>query len=370
MCPQSCGQVHYDGRSFREARWDAWCYQQNLAWPRLPSGRLDLRQQTFKDMAAIHPDVQPIKELRASLSQLRLHALQVGPDGRNRCLLSAFRAITSRNQPSTNKFIFGPAVWMRFLIQAQPEYGLAYIDYEQQEFGIAAVLANDTAMIAAYCSADPYLEFAKQAGAAPPDATRDTHEVIRNRFKTCALGVQYGMESLSLAVRLGSSEAHAAELLRYHRRTYPQFWWWSDNCLDTAMWTGYLTSCFGWRLHVGRRPNPRSLRNWPVQTHGAEMLRLACCYATEAGIRVAAPVHDAVLIESPLETLAQDATRMAKYMRQASADVLQGFELRTEVKYFRAPERYSDKRGKAMWETVNALLAQCEAGDITSRARV
>jgi DNA polymerase-1 len=40
-----------------------------------------------------------------------------------------------------------------------------------------------------------------------------------------------------------------------------------------------------------------------MQGNGSEMLRLACCLATEAGIRVCAPVHDAILIEAPLEEL-------------------------------------------------------------------
>jgi hypothetical protein len=52
--------------------------------------------------------VAPLRELRHALSQLRLNALAVGSDGRNRCLLSTFRAKTSRNQPSNSQFIFGP----------------------------------------------------------------------------------------------------------------------------------------------------------------------------------------------------------------------------------------------------------------------
>jgi hypothetical protein len=33
------------------------------------------------------------------------------------------------------------------------------------------------------------------------------------------------------------------------------------------------------------------------------MLRLACCLATERGVRVAAPIHDALLVEAPIEDL-------------------------------------------------------------------
>ena len=88
------------------------------------------------------------------------------------CLLSPFRASTGRNQPSNTKFIFGPAVWLRGLIHPAPDYGLAYVDWSQQEFGIAAALSDDANMQAAYNSGDPYLAFAKQAKAIPPEGTK------------------------------------------------------------------------------------------------------------------------------------------------------------------------------------------------------
>ena len=48
-------------------------------------------------------------------------------------------------------------------------------------------------MIAAYRSGDPYLAFAKQAGAVPPGATKQSHSAQRELFKQCVLAVQYGM---------------------------------------------------------------------------------------------------------------------------------------------------------------------------------
>ena len=83
-----------------------------------------------------------------------------------------FRSRTGRCQPSNTRYIFGPSVWLRNLIKPPPGYGVAYVDWCQQEHGIAAVLSGDTAMQAAYTSGDPYLAFAKQAGAVPSDATK------------------------------------------------------------------------------------------------------------------------------------------------------------------------------------------------------
>src|SRR5215475_8071984 len=146
----------------------------------------------FRQASKAYPAISLLRELRCALSDLRLNDLAVGKDGHNRTILSAFRSKTGRNQPSYSKFIFGPAVWLRSLIKPPPGHGVAYVDWSQQEFGIAAALSGDATMQAAYLSGDPYLAFAKQAAAVPEDATKTTHSPKRELFKQCALAVQYG----------------------------------------------------------------------------------------------------------------------------------------------------------------------------------
>jgi DNA polymerase I len=348
----------FEDRTFKRARFEAWLIEHNIPWPRLASGALDLTDETFRQRARAHPEVAPLRELRVALSQMRLADLAVGADGRNRCLLSAFRARTGRNQPSNSRFIFGPAVWLRSLIQPGPDQGLAYIDWSQQEFGIAAALSGDPLMIAAYESGDPYLEFAKQAGAVPPEATKKTHKAEREQFKACVLAVQYGMGAESLACRIGQPVSRARELLRLHQHTYRGFWRWSDGAVDYALLHGKLWTVFGWTVRTGPHPNPRFLRNFLMQANGAEMLRLACCLAVEVGIQVCAPIHDALLIEAPLEALEETVAMIQALMAEASATVLDGFRLRSEAELIRYPERYRDERGTVMWETVQGLLTQ------------
>jgi DNA polymerase-1 len=350
----------FDGRSFRADRWAEYLARNDIPWPRLESGRLDLSDDTFRQMAKACPAVAPMRELRSALSDLRLNDLAVGHDGRNRTILSAFRARSGRNAPSNTRFIFGPSVWLRSLIQPPAGYGLAYVDWSQQEFGVAGALSGDQAMQAAYLSSDgdPYLAFAKQAGAVPPDATKQSHGSTRELFKTCALGVQYGMEAPSLAARIGEPTIVARDLLRAHRETYRRFWRWSDAAVDCAMITGSLHTVFGWHVHVGDNPNPRSLRNFPMQANGAEMLRLACCLATERGIEVCAPVHDAVLICAPLDRLENDIAAMRRAMCEASRIVLDGFELRTDVMRVRYPDRFHDPRGARMWNHALDLIGK------------
>jgi hypothetical protein len=107
----------YDGRTFKRDRFEHLLAREGIPWPRLESGQLDLSDDAFRERAKAYPRISPLRELRSSLSELRLNDLAVGHDGRNRCLLSPFRARSSRNQPSNSKFIFGPSVWLRALIK-------------------------------------------------------------------------------------------------------------------------------------------------------------------------------------------------------------------------------------------------------------
>jgi DNA polymerase I len=105
----------YECTTFKVNRFAEYLLRQRIAWPKDTRGALRLDDDTFRDQARRWPELQPLHELRATLSGLRLTGLEVGSDGRNRCLLSPFSAVTGRNQPSNTKFIFGPARWLRGL---------------------------------------------------------------------------------------------------------------------------------------------------------------------------------------------------------------------------------------------------------------
>jgi len=346
----------FSGTTLKLNLFERWLAQQGIPWPRTELGRLSLSDDAFKTMVRAYPIVAPIREVRDNLSKLRLTDLAVGSDGRNRTMLSPLRARSGRNAPSASRFIFGPSVWLRSLIKPPFGRALAYIDYTSQEIGIAAALSGDEAMLRAYQSGDPYIAFAIEAGLAPPGATKATHKEIRNRCKALVLGTLYGMQEHSLAGNLNVPTAEARELLRAHRRTYERFWQWSQAVVDTAKLGGYLDTVFGWRLHVTSGTKPTSLLNHPMQSNGAEILRLACCYLVEAGIAVCAPVHDAVMIEAPLDQIDEVVVEAQRLMRRAARIVLGGIEIGTDAEIVRHPGRYQDGRGIEMWDRVMTLL--------------
>jgi hypothetical protein len=345
----------YEGRTFKADRWAAWLAREGIPWPTLESGELELTDGTFKEMARVDPRVSLMRELRNSLSKLRLNTLAVGRDGRNRTLLSPFRARSSRNAPSNAKYIFGPSTWVRSLIKPGPGRAVAYVDYCQQEFAIGAALSGDAMMMKAYESGDPYLEFGRQAGMIPADGTKETHGRERDLFKTCALGVQYGMEAWSLSRRIDRPPAYAQELLNLHHKTYRDFWRWSDGARDVAMLNGSISTVFGWILHVHSDTKVRSIRNFPCQGNGAEMLRLACMIAAERGLPIVAPIHDAVMVEASTADIFDVVQQTRRAMTEAAEIILDGFPLRTEAKVIRYPRRYVDERGKDFWGRTMSL---------------
>jgi DNA polymerase-1 len=347
----------FDGTTFKAGRWARWLEGRGIPWPRLGTGGLAMDDDTFKRMAIAYPDqIGPMWELRKTLNRLRVEKLAIGPDGRNRTPLRPFTSKTGRNQPSTSRFIFGSAAWVRGLIRPEPGTALAYVDYEQQEFGIAGALSGDEAMMAAYESGDPYLAFARQAGAVPDGATRETHREERERFKLCALGIQYGMGPRSLAPLLGGTEAQARDRIASHKKVYRRYWEWSRATERDARESGVMRSVFGWKLNVRASTKSGTIRNFPLQANGAEILRLACCLLVEGGIRVCAPVHDAVLIEAPLAGIEGAVALCQEMMSRASSMVLDGYPLRTEAKVVRFPDRFMDVRGERLWREMIEMM--------------
>jgi hypothetical protein len=95
-----------------------------------------------------------------------------------------------------------------------------------------------------------------------------------------------------------------------------------------------------------------TLRNFPFQGNGSEMLRLAIILAVERGVKVCAPVHDALLIEAPVDRIEEAVSLCERAMEEASECVLPGFPLRTEHVIVRYPDRYMDGAGEDFWNKI------------------
>ena len=357
----------FDRGRFVEAWFERFLQRENIPWPRLSSGKLALDDDTFRQQAKAYPRISPLQELRHTRSQLRLNDLSVGPDGRARTMFSMFRSKTGRNQPSNSQFIFGMPAWFRNLVKPEEGRALAYVDWSSQEIAIAGALSGDRLLWEAYESGDPYVSFAIQAGLAPEGSTKKSHPDIRQACKAIVLGVLYGMSAEGIANQSAIHVVRARELLQLHRDTYRQFWRWAEENADRVLLGFPLETVFGWRIYFpagcGVSVNRRSILNWPMQSHGAEMMRLGLSMAVEAGLMICAPIHDALLLEAPIDEIEAQAAQLAQIMGDASELVLgPGKRCRSDIKIIRHPDRFQEEeRGKVMFEKVVSLLEAAEA---------
>jgi hypothetical protein len=214
-------------------------------------------------------------------------------------------------------------------------------------------------MLDLYATGIPYIGFAQRFSAAPEEATKKSHPHIHERYKVGCLGIQYGMQHVTLAQRLGITTFAAHEMMSQHRGLFSKFWAWTEDWIAHALNTGTMRTRMGWSCCTGITEfNARSIGNWPVQATGADILRLACIEGHRRGLQLCGSVHDAVLIESSLERIDADVALMREIMRRASRIVLGDHELRTGVDIVRCPGSFYDSRGAEMWTEVLGLLEQ------------
>ncbi len=350
--------IYQQGR-FRTDRFEHWLAQHGIAWPRTPTGKPRLDRDTLKGMVKIHPEVGGLKAARDIQTQVRPEKIAVGRDGRHRYLARPFATKTGRNQPSGQGYLFGLPAWLRALILPPPGHAISHNDFVAQELGTAGALSGDSAMMAAYKSPDPHLGFAIQVGAAPQGATKETHGDVRRRFKAVNLGVLFGMGPTGLAARIGCTTEEAEHLLSLHRKNYSTFWSWIEGVVNQALFSGEITTVFGWRHKVGTNANPRSLMNFPMQANAAEMLRIATILATERGVKVCALVHDSIVVEAPIDEIDKATGTTRQALEEASEIVLGGFRLRVDVEIAHHPHRFPGGGGD-MWRRVWRIIEELE----------
>jgi hypothetical protein len=99
-----------------------------------------------------------------------------------------------------------------------------------------------------------------------------------------------------------------------------------------------------------------------MQGNGAEMLRLAACYANDLGVIIIATVHDSIMIEAYRDDIYRQAAVTIECMNRASREMLGGFELFVKptldnLKPIVYPHRYvEDDECLAMWNRVMSIL--------------
>jgi hypothetical protein len=348
--------VYRDG-SFNHILFGRWLAARGIRWPRTSSGLFEVEDTTFRDMAAAHPELENLRQLHQTTSKLKPEKLTVGADGRNRAGLYSFGALTGRNAPKASQWVYGRPAWMRSFVRPGPGRALISLDWKSQEPHIGAALSGDTQLLEDLRSDDLYLSFARRAGLAPPEATKQTHPAVRELVKTVFLASGYGMGWKLLAARANLGEFEAQELLRSWVTTYRTYTGWLEEQTRTIALQGWASTLYGWTFQVQPATKPNTLRNFPVQANAAEMMRFAAIYAVEAGIELCTLVHDSLVVEADVDDVFAVQTITTECMNEASRRVLGDLVVPVEVSVVRAPDRYVDPRGRVMWDRVQSLLS-------------
>ena len=330
-------------------------------WPRLESGQLDISGDAFRLMYHVR-GIEGLHALRDSLGVIMRAKLPIGRDGRNRPSLFPFCTATGRNAHS--KSLYNSHASMRSFMVFPPDTIGVYLDWRTQEVGIAAALSGDQQLIDAYLAGDVYHALAVACGFTDdpdPQHWKKNNPEMRNRMKRLQLAINYGMGVPSLAKGLNSHPLIASNIIEKHRRVYPRYWEWRDEMVNTAMLCREMRSVFGWPLRISTSPNKRTLYNFPMQSNGAEMLRLAAWRMCEVGIIPCMLIHDGLLIEARDMEQVEHAKHI---MRAAGRDVCDGLEIGVDTdQELHNGARYRDKRpvAKKMWATMMGTLQEIGA---------
>jgi hypothetical protein len=356
----SCGDddpIYTPEGEWSYARFERWLVRTGVAaWPRLDSGALDLDSDAFRLMYHV-PGVENLHALRDSVGFIAKARLPIGRDGRNRPSLFPFGTATGRNAHARSPY--NCHAGLRGFIRFPVDMIGGYLDFRSQEVGVAASESGDAALMRDYLSGDVYHGLAWMCDLTDdPDPLRwkRAHPDVRQRMKPLQLAITYGMGVPSLARGLNRHPLIASEIIEKHKRTYPRFWAWRAARVQEAMLTRRIESSFGWPLRITTSPNLRTLFNFPMQSGGAEMLRLATWRLCAAGIIPCMLIHDGILFE---ETNRERIEEAAEIMRQAGRDTCNGFEIGVDVdQMLIGGARYADKRqaAKDMWQTIMGAL--------------
>jgi DNA polymerase I len=352
----------YDETTLKKKKLEELIKKKGWSWERTATEQLVTEDDYLDTQISFYPEIKPLVEVMRLMSKLKKMQLNIGKDGRARAYLNPFGTVTGRNAPSTNQFLFNLPRWARSLMKPPEGKAIIYFDYKQQEIGISAYLSGDKNMIRAYESEDSYIFLAKECKEIPPDGTRKEYPEIRSRYKTVMLSLNYGSTVKGLMAKLKLSEKNAGLLLQWYQSYFSGFWTWYQSYVDTCRLTGMAEGRPWQRKGITFDFNVRKLRNYPMQTIGANMLRLAVVLCDIKGINYIATVHDAIVVECLIEDIDKTIKETKECMIEASRKIFsevdggEGKFIGVDEKIVKYPDVYVDEDGEEMYRLVKSKL--------------
>jgi len=299
-----------------------------LLWPVDETGAPKTDRATLEQLESeLSNTLLRLKNLYRDLGIMKI---STDNDGRYRYWANPFGTKTGRECPKGPALNYWPKGF-RDLITPDTGQAVATIDFVSQEPAILAAFADDEQLIAAYENGDLY-QYVQELGA--------WGKLSRKQIKRLVISFIYGADQFSIRKQFEVSALTAELWYSDLRRIFTKLTTWMDRNAYDAYSKGHIKS-LDWGMAVHKSTPIKSIKNWPIQAAGADILRRTCLQLAGANIDVVGALHDSVLIEVPLVNHKTSIATAQQIMQRASASVLDGIPLRTTVEQIYLPENNS-----------------------------
>jgi DNA polymerase-1 len=322
--------------------------------PRTASGHYSTSADVLETLRGQHPVVDQLLEYR-ELSKLKstyVDSLPLQVNSRTKRLHTSYNqtgTVTGRiasSDPNLQNIPIrtelGRQVRQAFI--AENRSTLLSVDYSQVELRIAAHMANDEAMLAAF-RANQDIHAATAAAILGITLDKVTKEQ-RRHAKAINFGLLYGMSAFGLTRTSDLTLAEAEDFVEAYYQQFPGVKNYLDNIRRLAAKQGYVETLLGRRRFfpglksggnaVTRAREEREAINAPIQGSAADIMKLAMISVAsalkDAGLKgqILLQVHDELVIECPQNEL-KETSKITRTMMENAYNL--AVPLKTEARY-------------------------------------
>ncbi|UPR52516.1 DNA polymerase I [Vibrio cyclitrophicus] len=239
----------------------------------------------------------------------------------HRQVVNVFGTKTGRDTTSGSALNLIPKQHWQGLLSPQQGYCYVLLDYDQQEPMIAAQKAKCMKLLNLYEQGDIYELLIE---------TVTGNALTRTELKTLIVMQLYGASIKRIAHELSQPQSNVMNWLMVLKKTLSPIDYYLDGEALKAKRQGEIRS-LDWRMGITQEINTLTIRNWPIQATGADIMRRACFNLDKAKLPVLLTNHDSFLVQLETDKYDYQLRQAKKALTDASAEVLDGFKLNVQV---------------------------------------
>mgnify|MGYP003115542931 FL=1 len=206
--------------------------------------------------------------------------------------------------------------------------------------------------------------------AVPQGATKATNPTERNIYKTTLLACLYRQGPTNMSKRMNINIDYGTDYQVKIKNTFKDYFEWIKKLVDKSIIKGFASTKYGFKyyLNPGQDYNPRTFYNFPIQSHGSEMLRLALINLVNAGIEVNALIHDGIIVSLDKKKFRNQFIKAKKILEDASRKILNkdkktNYMCPVDFQVFRYA-MIQDKSEQEKWNRILKIIKNNTLGNI------